>query len=777
MKLSAFLFTVILLVFLGIAEPAAAGPLTVSGQPAVLKVRAAGETSIRVTLKPDSFKPEFPGGPVLPERNYPRPALTLREVKKPVSATVAGLLVTVQPEPLRLTVTGKDGVMIQSLTFQADGSVAFLADDQPVLGMGEGGPKPTRGSDWRAAPVEFDRRWRLHEMNPRWQSDAYGSRNPVALLVGTRGWGLFFATPWGQFDLRGQNSGRFIPIEAKDAPTMPQNTANQGKQLGKGKPPMETFVPGLLDVFIFDARQPEVFMKDLSAISGAAVMPPKWSLGYMQSHRTLENDAQMVGIVDTFREKRIPLDAVIYLGTGFTPRGWNTKQPSFDFNPEVFKREPAAVIADLHKRNVKVAVHIVPWDRDRLPSLQGSIPPKKGEPLDPSHIANYWQQHTNLVAGGVDAWWPDEGDWFDLHERMKRHELYYAGPLSTQPDRRPWSLHRNGHLGIARWGGWVWSGDTDSSWRTLETQIAVGVNHSLSVGPYWGTDIGGFYSNKELTGELYARWFQFGAFCPSFRAHGRTWWTRLPWTWGLDKLGPIEDKEPPLASELNNPAIEPIARRYAELRYQLLSYNYTLAWQARETGLPFIRALWLHYPADERARGRGNEYLWGRDLLVAPVYEKGATNRELYLPQGTWYDWWTSTKQAGGRSFKRPVDLATMPIYVRAGAILPVDPMRQYTGEKVSEPLTLRIYRGANGDYTLYEDDGESLAYLKKDFVLTHFQWDDAKSTLSIRRDKQKATASASPVRSLRIEIIPDGTLKSVDYTGKPRTIDFLKPN
>jgi alpha-glucosidase (family GH31 glycosyl hydrolase) len=773
MKLSAILF----LILFCLVEQALASPLTVAGQPAVLKVRAAGENSIRITLKPESFKPEFPEGPILPDRNYPRPALTLRDIKKPVSATVAGLRVTVQPEPLRLTVAAKDGTLIQTLTFEPDGSVAFLLDDQPVLGMGEGGPRMAGGTNWLTEPVEFDRRGRLQEMIPQWQRGAYGSRNPVALLVGTRGWGLFFATPWGKLDLRGQNSGHFIPIESKDPTTARQTVANQGKQLGKGLPPMDKMVPGLVDVFIFDARQPEVFMKDLATISGAAVMPPKWSLGYMQSHRTLEDDAQMVAIVDTFRDKRIPLDAVIYLGTGFTPRGWNTKQPSFDFNPDVFKRDPAEVIAELHKRDVKVALHIVPWDRDRLPSLQGSIPPKKGEVLDESHVANYWQQHTNLVKAGVDAWWPDEGDWFDLHERMKRHELYHAGPLSTQPDRRPWSLHRNGHLGIARWGGWVWSGDVDSSWKTLEAQIAVGVNHSLSVGPYWGSDIGGFLPNKELTGELYARWFQFGTFCPSFRAHGRTWWTRLPWGWGLDTLGPIEERESPLLSELNNPAIEPICKRYAELRYQLLSYNYTLAWQARETGLPFMRALWLHYPNDARARGLGDEYLWGRDLLVAPVFEKGATNRELYLPQGLWYDWWTSAKQDGGSSIKRPVDLATMPIYVRAGAIIPVDPIRQYTGEKVSGPLTLRIYRGANGDYTLYEDDGESLAYLKGDAVLTRLQWNDATGTLQIRRNKKKATSTVSAVRSLRVEIIPDGTVRSVDYTGKPMTIDLLKSN
>ena len=153
--------------------------------------------------------------------------------------------------------------------------------------------------------------------------------------------------------------------------------------------------------------------------------------------------------------------------------------------------------------------------------------------MDAAHIKNYWQQHIGLVNAGVDGWWPDEGDWFNLFERIKRHQLYYQGPISSQPNLRPWSLHRNGHLGIAQWGGWVWSGDTQSAWKTLEGQIAVGINHSISLSPFWGSDIGGFYPNPEYTGELFARWFQFGAFCPSFRSHGRTWWSHLPWGWGL----------------------------------------------------------------------------------------------------------------------------------------------------------------------------------------------------------------------------------------------------
>ena len=370
--------------------------------------------------------------------------------------------------------------------------------------MGEGGPRPEKDRPWREQPVQFDRRGALDTMEPRWQSDMYGSRNPVAMLLGTGGWGLFVAAPWVQVDLRQRDRGVFIPFKPTGKESAPQTERNQQQALGKGIPPIDQMIAGLYDFFIFDAQDPARAIKDFSIITGPAVMPPKWALGYMQSHRTLQDDQQMIGIVDTFRSKRIPLDAVIYLGTGFAPRGWNTRQPSFDFNPDVFTRDPRAVVADMHARHVKVVVHMVPWDRDRLPTLQGTIPPRPGEVVDASHVQSYWQQHVPLVTAGIDAFWPDEGDWFNLVERIKRHQLYCQGHLSTNPNVRPWSLQRNGYPGIAQWGGWVWSGDTESSWKTLEAQIAVGINYSLSIGPYWGSDIGGFYPNNELTGELYS---------------------------------------------------------------------------------------------------------------------------------------------------------------------------------------------------------------------------------------------------------------------------------
>lgn len=766
----------------------ASGPATVSaqkitvhGKPGKLEIREAEKNSVRITLKPVDFGPDLPFTPALSDRKYAEPAIALEEISQPVTKRIAGLNIEVTPGPLRIRITNAAGKEVQDIVFNDEGGFSFAKSSDPVLGMGEGGPRPERGTDWRTAPIQYDRNGTYHAMVPRWQSDAYGSRNPVALMIGTDGWALFVATPWGEIDLRPEDKGLFIPRDREPQTTV-QNVANQGLNQGKGLPPVEDYVKGLLDIFVFDAHDPTVFMKELSAVSGPAVMPPLWSLGYMQSHRTLEDENQLIGIVDTFREKQIPIDAVIYLGTGFCPRGWNTWQPSFDFNPEVFKREPELVLSGLHARNVKVVVHMVPWDRDRLPTLHGTIPALPGEVLDSSHIQNYWQQHVGLMDKGIDAFWPDEGDWFNLFERIKRHQLYYQGPLSTTPDTRPWSLHRNGHLGIAQWGGWVWSGDTETSWKTLEGQIAVGINHSLSIGPYWGSDIGGFYPNNEKTGELYARWFQFGAFCGSFRSHGRTWFTALPWGWGLSDMGPREDnnrntpardtdKRNPLVSEMNNPLIEPVVKKYAELRYQLLPYTYTLAWEAHATGMPLMRAMWLQYPEDGKAAGLGNQFMWGADLLIAPVFEKGAKTRTVYLPEGLWYDWWNNAEYSGGKDVTREVNLSVMPIFVRAGAIIPIDPVRQYTGEKVSGPTTIKIYPGADGRFTMYEDDGISQQYLDRKGSWTTFRWNDKSRKLTIYPDAPEGAVNLPVSRELVIEKVTGSVTKKVKYTGKKLTV------
>ena len=255
---------------------------------------------------------------------------------------------------------------------------------------------------------------------------------------------------------------------------------------------------------------------------------------------------------------------------------------------------------------------------------------------------------------------------------------------------------------MARYGAFLWSGDVASTWETLKTHLPVAVNTGLSGIPYWGTDIGGFQTTPEYLGELYVRWFQFAAFCPLFRAHGRTWHLRLPWGWNLGELGPEENAAyqgagRPAESELRNAQVEPICRKFLELRYRLMPYLYSAVRETSLTGMPIMRALWLHYPDDATAVARGDQYFWGRDILVAPVVEKGATSRKVYLPahrslgEGGPAPGSTSgpkRRSDGGREIDRAVDLATMPLYVRAGAVIPMGPVKQYTAEPVDGPLT-----------------------------------------------------------------------------------------
>ena len=321
--------------------------------------------------------------------------------------------------------------------------------------MGEGGPRPEKGQNWREQRVQFDRRGALDTMEPRWQSDMYGSRNPVAMLLGTGGWGMFVATPWGQVDLRDANRGVFLPFKPTGKESAPQTERNQQQALGKGIPPIDQIVPGLYDFFVFDARDPAGALKDFSAITGPAVMPPKWALGYMQSHRTLEDDKQMLGIVDTFRSKRSRSTRSSILAPASRRAAGTPVSRRSTSTPTWSSATRRRFLADMHARHVKVVVHMVPWDRDKLPTLHGTIPAKAGEDVDASHIQSYWQQHVPLVTSGIDAFWPDEGDWFNLFERIKRHQLYYQGHLSTQPERpsvEPAAQWLSGHRAVGRMG-------------------------------------------------------------------------------------------------------------------------------------------------------------------------------------------------------------------------------------------------------------------------------------------------------------------------------------
>jgi alpha-glucosidase/alpha-D-xyloside xylohydrolase len=353
--------------------------------------------------------------------------------------------------------------------------------------------------------------------------------------------------------------------------------------------------------------------------------------------------------------------------------------------------------------------------------------------------------------------------------------MYWDGPQVDRPNERPYALHRNGYAGMQRYASFLWSGDVYSTWETLRTHIPIAINTGLSGIPYWGTDIGGFVPTKEFTAELYLRWFQFGAFCTLFRCHGRTWKLRLPWGWDTGDPGPVEINNYdgaaiPDTSQLHNAQVEPICRKYLELRYRMLPYIYSAVRECTQTGMPVMRGLWLHYPDDPKAVSRSDQFLWGRDILVAPVVEQGATSRKVYLPRGTWYDFWTNEPVEGNREITRAVDLETIPLYVRAGAILPLGPVKQYVEEKSDEPLTVDIYPGAGGSFTLYEDDGRSFNYRRGEWMGIEMAWNDAQRVL---RMKLATGSKMLPPLRRAMQIKVAEKQKEVEFNGRPLEVRF----
>jgi alpha-glucosidase (family GH31 glycosyl hydrolase) len=615
----------------------------------------------------------------------------LRADAKAQTIKAGGVAIHFAPDPLTFTIPGIQELKLDS----ASGVLSFQTGNAPLLGLGEGGPG-------------FDRRGNMDRMRSGqggYQLRTFGGKVPIAWLIGTGGWAMFVHTPYGSFDLTGAE-GKFRP------------------------PSPEQAFP--LDLFFVTSKDPATIMAEYAHITGHAEMPPLWSFGYQQSHRTLGTPEEILAEAKTFREKKLPCDAMIYLGTGFCPNGWNTDNTQFTWNSRAFP-EPKAMLDQLHRDQFKVVLHVAypTGIREMAGSVKEKCDPERRAEQQPSC---YWDMHRPVLAMGVDGWWPDEGDALNLPSRLVRNRFYWDAYQMDRPNERPFALHRNGAPGMQRYAPFLWSGDVSSLWETLRNHVPNAINTGLSGVPYWGTDIGGFVPTRELTGELYVRWFQFGAFNPSFRAHGRTWKLRLPWGWNTGETGPIETPNVPLdPRELHNAQVEPICRKYLELRYRLMPYLYSVVRECTQTGLPIIRGLWLHYPGDPVAVARGDQYLWGPNLLIAPVTEQGATSRKVYLPRGAWHDFWTGERMEGGREITRAVDLETMPLYARAGAILPMGPVKQYTGEKVEGPVEVRVYPGANGSFLLYEDDGRSFDYRKSEWMGIELAWNDSRQTLSAR--------------------------------------------
>jgi alpha-glucosidase (family GH31 glycosyl hydrolase) len=725
----------------GAAEIAAGGagaPTSIAGRECEIQIASVSSSTMRLSILP------IEGGRVIAVRgngslvreSWGEPMAKWRGDAAGKTVKSGNLTIGTAADGAALTfaISNGKGDVVQRLGVDsASGVVSFLAGDTPLFGLGEGGP-------------QFDRRGSVDRMvsgQGGYKLETHGGRVPIPWLIGTAGWGIYFHQPFGTFDLTG-TTAKFLPTS------------------------LETALP--LDIFVVVDPSPAGIMVEWARLTGYAEMPPLWSFGYMQSHRTLAKD-EIVAEAKTFREKKLPCDAMIYLGTGFCPAGWNSENGSFVWNEKVFP-EPKKSLEELKAEHFKTVLHVVILS-DRLKGHAKDA--CEVSRFDESEAGCHWDNHRKDFALGVDGWWPDEGDPLDLESRLVRNRMYWEGPQIDRPNERPFALHRNGYAGMQRYGSFLWSGDVFSRWETLKTHIPIAVNTGLTGIPYWGTDIGGFVPTPEFTAELYLRWFQFAAFCSSFRAHGRTWKLRLPWGWNTGDPGPVEVRNyngaaTPDVSELHNAAVEPICRKYLALRYRMLPYLYSAVRECSKTGMPIMRGLWLHYPDDAKAVACEDQYLWGRDVMVAPVVEKGATHRTVYLPHGAWFDFWTAERLEGGREISRAVDLETLPLYVRAGAILPLGPVKQYVEEKVDEPVSISVYPEANGAGFLYEDDGKTFAYRKGEWMGLEMKWDDVGRKLHLRlAEGSKLLGAVASKRKFEIKV--GEKTRDVEFAGQPLVV------
>ena len=568
--------------------------ILVAGKPVEIAVSSVSPATVRITVRPivDGVPAAIAATGALERESFGANLASARAAGPLTQVRAGNLTVRFTSTPPTILVETAQGAVVQRLVLNADApGMSFLLPKGPLLGLGEGG-------------IQFDRKGSTDQMR-NGQRDSkvdgyvlatHGTRAPIQWLIGTDGWAMFVHQPYGAFDLTGSD-GRLIP-------------------------PAATALP--LDVFVVSSRDPLVIMREYARITGLPEMPALWTLGYMQSSRTLAGPDEILGVAKTFREKKLPCEALIYLGTEFAPSGWNTRNGEFTWHPTNFP-DPKKMLDQLHADHFKVIVHVV-IEGQRLvgtvndPCTAAPLPPGRTGPNEwppERQVSCYWPVHKAIMDAGVDGWWPDQGDGYNATSRLRRHQMYWEGTQQFRPNERPFALHRNTSAGSQRYGGYIWSGDVQNRWETLKTHVSIGINTGLSGLPLWGTDIGGFNPTTEYTGELHVRWFQFGAFCPSFRAHGRNWHLKLPWGWNGGDGGPFEAgawRADP--AELNNPEIEKICRQYLELRSRLMPYLYTALRETHDTGLPIIHALisdpmlTAHYRSEERRVGKECRSRW-----------------------------------------------------------------------------------------------------------------------------------------------------------------------
>lgn len=485
-------------------------------------------------------------------------------------------------------------------------------------------------------------------------------------------------------------------------------------------------------------------------LTGRAPMMARWTWGLWQSKEHYKTQDELLGVAARYREMKVPFDAVVQDWQYWSQGGWGEHV----MEPARFP-DPKSMIKKLHEQNVHAIISV--WARfdtgtrntaelDRAGALYPKTYPNvypagQGRWYDAYSASArqlYWEQiNRNLGQANWDGWWLDAseaelgGSWGEMRdvktgagagaEVLNAYPLLHTtsvfdGMRKDFPAKRPFILTRSAYSGQQRNGAITWSGDTHATWDVLRAHIPAALNFTLSGIPYWSADIGGFFGGEPSDpayAELYTRWYQFGAFNPMFRVHG-TGPGKEMWKFA--------------------PATQQILLDYTRLRYRLLPYIYSASWDVTRNHGTMMRALAMDFRTDRQAVTTPDQYMFGKTLMVAPVVSANTDVRTVYLPgKEDWFDFWTGKRHGGGKVIAAKADIATIPLFARAGSILPLGPVVQYADEKSAEPVEIRVYPGKDGSYVLYDDAGDGDGYTANAYATVRFEWKQAAASLTIQ--------------------------------------------
>ena len=530
-------------------------------------------------------------------------------------------------------------------------------------------------------------------------------------------------------------------------------------------------VADVIDYYFLYGPELDQVISGYRQLTGAAPLFGKWAYGFWQCKNRYKSQEELLGVAHKYRELKIPVDNIVQDWFWWNRKGEHVFNKSYP--------DPKGMVDDLHKNNFHLMISVWPFfepgskeyeymDKqgwfvekfkyDKLPYHRAGM--AVYDASHPEARKYYWALMDKALFNiGIDAWWLDtvepetegqeenillghkiaagSGDRYVNAYPLLTEEGVYNGQRSASDKKRVFILGRSAFAGSQRAAVTAWSGDVNSDWLTFKRQIPAGLNYSLSGLPYWTTDIGGFVTGNPddpAYRELFIRWFQFGTFSPIFRVHGtRTTDQNELWSYG--------------------PEAQQILTSFDRLRYELMPYIYSVAWKVTHDHYTLMRPLIMDYRSDQRAKNVGDQFMFGPAIMVAPVSEPGAERRYVYLPAGDWYDFWTGQKVKGGQEVDAAARIERMPLFVRAGSILPMGPDVQYAAEKPADPIELRIYAGADGDFTLYEDENDTYNYEKGAFATSSMHWDDAKRRLTIG-DRQGSFPGMLTSRTFRVIVV-----------------------